>query len=107
MIRFILSCFLALALIGNAPAVAAVHATPAQQSECYMAGDTGQGTADQEKMSCCTSDCAMTGTASLSHRNAVDLRSANPGKAPMFLALVKELRSFNLAAADPPPRLPA
>lgn len=107
MIRFILSCFVAFALIGSAPTVAAVQTPSAQQSDCSMATETGRGATDQEKVSCCTSDCTMAGTASLTYRNAIDLPSAHPSKTPLFLALIKELRSFNLAAADPPPRISA
>jgi hypothetical protein len=105
MIRFILSCLVALSFLGSAPAIAAMASPPPVQSnECTMTGDTQDQPADHGKMACCTSDCTMAGTVGLAERSGVELSLTDPVEAPLFLATVKQLDSLDWATVDPPPR---
>lgn len=104
-IRFILSCLLALSFLGSAPAIAAMAASPpAQSSECTMTGDMQDQPADHGKMACCTSDCTMAGTVGVAERSGVELSVIEPVKPPLSLASVKELDSLDWGTVDPPPR---
>lgn len=104
MIRCILSCLVALSLLGGAPAVAALAAQPVPANECSMVGQASDQPSKHEKMACCTSDCAVTGTAALAQRDGVQLPSPEPASAPLFLIPVTKLDSVDGATVDPPPR---
>lgn len=101
MIRLILSCLVALSLLGGAPAMAALATQPVHASECSM---PGQAQNQPSKMACCTSDCTVTGTAALAQRDGVQLPSPERVIAPLFLIPVTKLDSVDKATVDPPPR---
>lgn len=107
-IRLILSCLVALSLLGSAPAVAAMEAPSAALSGGGTMADSVSGMPDgpmpHDKMPCCTSDCTMTGTAGLMEPGGVALGAHEPVKAPLGMAPVKQLDSLDLATVDPPPR---
>jgi hypothetical protein len=106
-IRFILSCLVALSLIGGAPAVAAMaEPSPASQaSDCTMSGGgMPDQPADQDKMPCCTGDCTMAGTVGLPLSNSAGIDELQPTKAALAIGPVHELDSLEWATVDPPPR---
>jgi hypothetical protein len=103
-IRFIISCLVALSLLGGAPAMAALATQPMAASECSMVGKASTQPSKHEKMACCTSDCTVTGTAALAQRDSVQLPSPEAASAPLFLIPVSKLKSVDGATVDPPPR---
>jgi hypothetical protein len=106
-IRFILSCLIALSMLGSAPAFAAMSAPPAaaQASDCEMPGGVmPDQPADHEKMPCCTSICTMAGMAGIPQPSGADIRELRLDKTPPAIAAVHELDSLDWATVDPPPR---
>ena len=104
MIRLILSCLVALSLFGNAPAVAAM-ASLQPVEDCKMASGGPDPAADHAKVACCTSDCAMMGTAAPAQPDGTELSTVEPIKLVLNPLSVKELDSLDWATVDPPPRL--
>ena len=105
-IRFVLSCLLALSFIGSAPAVAAMatELPAAQASDCKMANKMPAKPADHGKMACCTSDCTMAGPAALAQPGNGGLAEPPAVRAILASMPVKQLDSVDWATADPPPR---
>jgi hypothetical protein len=105
-IRFILSCLLALSFIGSAPAVAAMatQLPTAQASDCKMAGKMPGQPADHGKMACCTSDCTMAGAAAVAEPGNGELSEPLHSNAVLASMPVKPLDSLDWATVDPPPR---
>jgi hypothetical protein len=106
-IRFILSCLLALSFVGSAPAVAAMatELPTAQASDCKMASKMPGHPADHGKMACCTTDCTMAGTAALAQRGSGDLSEPLHSNVVLASIRVKALDSLDWATVDPPPRV--
>lgn len=106
MIRFILSCLLALSFIGSAPAVAAMatQLPAAQASDCQMGDKAPAQPADHGKMACCTSDCTMAGTAAVAQSGNGDLSEPLHSNALLASLPVRQLDSLDWATVDPPPR---
>lgn len=104
MIRLILSCLVAMLLIGSAPAIAAMT-SPQLVEDCEMAGGVPNPTADHSKMACCTNDCTVMGMAALVQPDSTDVSLAKPTKPLLNLRSVKILDSLGWATVDPPPRL--
>lgn len=106
MIRFILSCLVALSMIGSAPAVAAMAAPLVPQAgECTMnGGDMPAQPTDHGKTPCCATDCTMAGAAAVAQPATGNLSERWPAKALLANAPTKQLDSLDWATVDPPPR---
>lgn len=105
MLRFILSCLIALSFIGSGPAIASMAAPAAAQADCNMPDKSAGQPTNHGKMPCCTSDCTMIGMAGLAQRDSFQPSRSGPAERAAFFMTVKKLDSLDAAAVDPPPRI--
>ena len=108
--RFLLAMLLAFSMAVSGPAFAApTHDCPMGAAASEMAMPAGMSTSSgmpmpHERMGCCTSDCALVSPPAMVPTDEVMVSTMDLEAIPAVTPVLVALRSFNPAAADPPPR---